>query len=62
MIKLRCIVALTNQREIDVEAEPGIHPGDLKALIFAAAQREFGEHDEVRIVLVEEVVGEEASP
>lgn len=62
MIKLRCIVALTNQREIDVEAEPGIHPGDLKALIFAAAKEQFGAYDEVRIVSMEENAGDNPAP
>lgn len=62
MIELRVCLALTNKRQIDVEAEPGIHPGDLKALIFAAARREFGEHDEMRIVSMEEVAGPVDAP
>lgn len=60
-MNLRVIVTLTNQRQIDLSDVPtGIHPGDLKTLIFAAAKREFGEHDEVRIVSMEEIAGVDA--
>lgn len=62
MLQLRVDLTLTNRRQINVEAAPGIHPGDLKTLIFAAARREFGEHDEVRIVSVEEVAGPADAP
>lgn len=58
-MKLRVNVKMTNVRQFDIEVDdPDIYAGDLKVLIFAAAQREFGEHDEMRIVSVEEVIGE----
>lgn len=58
-MNLRVIVTLTNTRQIDLSDVPtGIHPGDLKTLIFAAAKREFGEHDEMRIVSMEEIAGD----
>lgn len=61
-MKLRVNVSLTNVRQIDIDVEDAdIYAGDLKLLIFAAARREFGEHDEMRIVSVEEVIGEEAT-
>jgi len=60
-VKLRVVLSLTNTRQIDIDVEdPDIYAGDLKLAIFAAAKREFGEHDEMRIVSVEEVIGEEA--
>lgn len=62
MLQLRVNLTLTNRRQINVEAAPGIHPGDLKTLIFATARRDFGEHDEVRIVSVEEVAGPADAP
>lgn len=62
-MNLRVIVTLTNQRQIDLSDVPtGIHPGDLKTLIFAAASREFGEHNEVRIVSMEEVASDAPTP
>lgn len=58
-MKLRVSVKMTNVRQFEVEvADPDLYAGDLKVLIFAAAKREFGEHDEMRIVSVEEVIGE----
>lgn len=58
-MNLRVIVTLTNTRQIDLsDVSTGIHPGDLKTLIFAAAKREFGEHDEMRIVSMEEIAGD----
>ena len=62
-MKLRVSVKMTNVRQFEVEvADPDLYAGDLKVLIFAAAKREFGEHDEMRIVSVEEVIGGEATP
>lgn len=58
-MKLRVSVKMTNVRQFEVEvADPDLYAGDLKVLIFAAAKREFGEHDEMRIVSFEEVIGE----
>ena len=54
---------MTNVRQFDIEVDdPDMYAGDLKVLIIAAAQREFGEHDEMRLVSVEEVIGEGATP
>jgi len=39
-----------------------IDPADLKMLTFAAARRDFGEYDEIRIVSMEEVVGADTTP
>lgn len=62
-MKLRINVSLTTVRQIDIEVDdPDIYAGDLKQLIFTAARREFGEHDEMRIVSVEEVIEQEATP
>lgn len=62
-MNLRVIVTLTNTRQIDLSDVPtGIHPGDLKTLIFAAAKEQFGAHDEVRIVSVEEIAGRADAP
>lgn len=62
-MNLRVIVSLTNTRQIDLSDVPtGIHPGDLKTLIFAAAKREFGEHDEMRIVSMEEIASDAPPP
>lgn len=62
-MKLRVIVSLIDLRQIDLaDVSPGIHPGDLKQLVFVAASREFGEHDEVRIVSVEEMIGADTTP
>ena len=58
-MKLRVNVRMTKVHQFDIEIDdPDMYAGDLKVLIFAAAKREFGEHDEMRIVSVEEVIGE----
>lgn len=62
-MKLRVNLSLTNVRQIDVAVDdPNIYTGDMKALIFAAAKRELGEYDEIRIVSVEEIIGAEDAP
>ncbi|TXH52966.1 MAG: hypothetical protein E6Q97_14165 [Desulfurellales bacterium] len=58
---LRVNVALTDYRQVDVDADRSVHPSDLKALIDAAVRREWGDHDEIRVVIIEEVIGEEAT-